>query len=114
MVYDLHRIFVQVARRLEMAPSISLRQVSESLGVERHTVEKAVKSATGVTFREFRRSILLKHAEGLLRDQPTRSIKEVAFVLGYRSQGSLSRFVRMATGSSAKELKIGKSEKLAS
>jgi transcriptional regulator GlxA family with amidase domain len=110
MVYDLHRIFLQVTRDVEMAPSISLTQLSRKLGIERHTIEKAVKNATGSPFREFRASIVLKHARGLLRDQSNRTIKEVAFILGYRSQGSLSRFIRAETGYSAKELKMGRVE----
>lgn len=110
MVYDLRGIFMQVARNLEIAPSMSLTQLSNALGIERHTVEKAVKHATAMTFREFRNGILLKHARGLLRDQSNRTIKEVAFMLGYRSQGSLSRFIRSATGYSAKEVKMGRLE----
>lgn len=106
MAYDLHGIFLQVTRRLDMTPFISLTQISENLDVERHTIAKAVKSATGSTFREFRKSMLLKHARSLLKHESNRTIKEVAYALGYRSQGSLSRFVRTATGCSAKQLKM--------
>lgn len=114
MVYDPNRIFLQVVRHLEMTPSISLKQLSINLGIERHTIEKAVKSSTGSTFREFRGKILLKLAYGLLTDQSNRTIKEVAFSLGYRSQGSFSRFIRIATGCSAKNLKTRKLEEIAS
>lgn len=104
MAYDLHKIFLQVNLHLETTPSISLTQVSNSLGIGRHTVEKAVKNVTGITFRELRSRALLKQASSLLKDHSNRSVKEVAFVLGYRSQGSLSRFIRMNTGYSAKKL----------
>jgi transcriptional regulator GlxA family with amidase domain len=105
MAYDLHRIFLQVTRHLEMTPSMSLTQLVNNIGTKRHTIMKAVKNATGLTFREFRGNVLLKHACDLLKDESNRTIKEVAFALGYRSQGSLSRFIRIATGYSAKKLK---------
>jgi AraC-like DNA-binding protein len=108
MVYDLHRIFLQVTQNIEMMPSISLMQLSNNLGIERHTIAKAIKNATGLSFRKFRTSVLLKHVRDLLKDESNRTIKEVAFAVGYRSQGSLSRFVRIATGHSAKAVKTGK------
>jgi AraC-like DNA-binding protein len=114
MVYDLHRIFLQVTRHVGVMPSISLTRLSNNLGVERHTIAKAIKNATGLSFREFRNSVLLKHACGLLKDESNRTIKEVAFAVGYQSQGSLSRFIRIATGHSAKAVKTGKLEDKAS
>lgn len=114
MVYDLRRIFLQVTRQLEMTPSMSLTQIADKLGIERHTIAKAIKDASGLAFREFRASVLLKRTYDLLKDESNRTIKEVAFALGYQSQGSLSRFVRTATGQSAKDLKMGKSERMAS
>jgi len=89
-----------------MTPSISSTQLAKDLGIERHTMAKAIKNAAGVTFREFRKSVLLKRTASLLRDESNRTIKEVAFTVGYRSQGSLSRFIRTATGGSAKKLKM--------
>jgi AraC-like DNA-binding protein len=108
MVYDFHRIFLQVTQNIEMMPSISLMQLSNNLGIERHTIAKAIKNATGLSFREFRNSVLLKHVRNLLKDESNRTIKEVAFAVGYRSQGSLSRFMRITTGHSAKAVKTGK------
>lgn len=105
MAYDLSNIFSRIVHDLEMTPSVSLAQISRNLGVERHTVEKAIKATTGITFREFRANILLKHAEDLLKDRSNRTVKEVAFALGYRSQGSLSRFIRMATGRPTRSLR---------
>lgn len=106
MVYDPHRIFLQVIQRLAVRPFTSLTQLADDLGIERHTIAKAVKSTTGLTFRDFRKIELLKHARSFLKHESNRTIKEVAFMLGYRSQGSLSRFVRTAAGCSAKQLKM--------
>src|SRR5579864_1697365 len=110
MAYDLDWIFLQVEKHLEGTPSLSLTQLSTLIGVERHTLERAVKNVTAQTFRDFRNGILLKHARGLLRDEPHRTIKEVAFILGYRYQGSFSRFIRTETGGTAKQLKMAKLE----
>jgi AraC-like DNA-binding protein len=107
MVYDLHRIFLLVVQHLERTPSISLTGVSNNLRIERHTVAKAIRSATGVTFRELRNRALLKHACDLLNGESNRTVKEVAFTLGYCSQGSLSRFIRKHTGRSAKQFQNG-------
>jgi AraC-like DNA-binding protein len=114
MVYDLHRVFLQVIRHVETRPTISLAQLSSNLGIERHTIAKAIKNATGLSFREFRNNVLLKRACGLLKDESNRTIKEVAFAIGYQSQGSLSRFIRIATGHSAKTVKTGRAEEKAS
>ena len=104
-MYDLQRVFLQVKVLIEKGPSITLMDLSHKLGIERHTLEKAVRQCTGASFREFRAKVLLEHSRKLLKDQCNRSIKEVAFALGYRSQGSLSRFIRMSTGYSARHIR---------
>jgi transcriptional regulator GlxA family with amidase domain len=106
MVYDLHKIFLTATRRLEITPSISSTQLARNLGIGRQTMAKAIKNATGLTFSEFRRNVLLRRTADLLKDDANLTIKEVAFALGYRSQGSLSRFIRRTIGHSAKELKL--------
>lgn len=114
MVYDLHKIFMKATRQLELTPSISSTQLARNLGIGRQTLANAIKNATGLTFSEFRRSTLLRRTADLLKDDSNLTIKEAAFALGYRSQGSLSRFVRRATGRSAKELKLEKIKEIAS
>lgn len=42
MVYDLHNIFRRVNRQLEITPSISSTQLAKNLGIERHTIAKAI------------------------------------------------------------------------
>lgn len=106
MIYDPRWIFLEVMRCLEIEPSISLNQLSDNLGIERHTVEKAVRNATGINFRELRTSILLKRACDLLTDKSNLTVKEVAFILGYKWQGSFSRFLKRAMGCSPKEFKL--------
>lgn len=105
MAYDLNGLYTRIQRSLSSTPYMSLHALSARLGVERHTIEKAVKQATSKTFREMRNDLLLKHARNLLDSNPNQSIKEVAFKLGYRSQRSFSRFIKSSLGCSPKELR---------
>jgi sulfate adenylyltransferase len=75
---------------------LTLSEVARLVGVERHTVEKAVRSVTGQTFRQLQRSLLIERAKLLLAQG--RSIKEVAFDLGFASPQSFHRFVRSTSG----------------
>lgn len=105
MAYDLQGMFLRINRQLRASPGLSLEQLADSIKVERHTIEKAVKTVTGKTFRELRGDILLEHAKMLLGNNPNQSIKEVAFQLGYRSQRSFSRFIKASAGCSPKEFR---------
>jgi AraC-like DNA-binding protein len=105
MAYDLPRLFESVRPQLHSAPNMHLDELSRRLQVDRHTIKKAVKLATGKTFRELRKGILLEQAIKQLRSDPIRSIKQVAYDLGYGSQRSFCRFVRAVAGCSPKELR---------
>ncbi|MBZ5534053.1 MAG: helix-turn-helix domain-containing protein [Acidobacteriia bacterium] len=105
MSYDLNGLFNRIQLNLRSTPYLSLNELSTRIGVERHTIEKAVKQATSRTFRELRSEMLLEYARGLLDNNPHQSIKEVAFQLGYRSQRSFSRFIKSSVGCSPKELR---------
>lgn len=74
----------------------SLNDVARETGVERHVVERLVRSFTGKSFRELQREVLLARSAGLLRRG--KSIKEVAFDVGFGSPQAFHRFVRRASG----------------
>lgn len=105
MAYDLSGLYVRVQLHLKATPLLTLEELSARINVERHTIEKSVKQATGQTFRQVRNGLLLAHAKHLLDSHPNHSIKEVAFKLGYRSQRSFSRFMRSEAGCSPKEFR---------
>jgi AraC-like DNA-binding protein len=105
MAYHLPKLFDHIDGYLDAAPNLSLAELSDRIGVGRHTIKKAVKKATGKTFRQFRNTVLLEKAGILLTSAPNRTIKEIAYSLGYQSQRSFSRFVRQATGYSPKQLR---------
>ncbi|NWG14156.1 MAG: AraC family transcriptional regulator [Acidobacteria bacterium] len=86
-------------------PRIALRDLASDTALERHTIERAVREATGLSFRAYQRERLLTAALSLLADRPRRSIKEIAIAIGYRAPEAFSRFVRRATGSTPGEIR---------
>ena len=105
MAYDLIGVFEQAVGVLKENPRRGLKPISEALGVERHTVERAFQLKTGKPFRSFRRELLLERSMGLLASKCAVSIKEVAFLSGYRSERAFARFIRDASGCSPCELR---------
>jgi len=81
---------------------VTLREVAHTMGVERRTVEKIVRSATGRTFRQLQRILLLERAKLLL--EQGKSIKEVAFELGFGYPQSFHRFIRKSSGATPSTL----------
>jgi len=105
MAYDLIGLFSRVSKKMEMTPYSQLHALSQNLGVGRHTVEKAVKAATGKSFREYRACLLLEHARLQLEHHPNLSIKEIAFNIGFHSHRSFCRFIKATVGRSPTELR---------
>lgn len=98
MAYDMRGIFEVVRETLEKAPLTSLHQLSRNLTIERHTIEKAIRTESGESFRSFRRGIAFEIARDRLISCPDLSIKEVAYALGFRSSRTFSRFIRDTCG----------------
>lgn len=90
MAYDLRLLAERVEAYLSASPRKLLRDVAAELGVDRHTVERAVRDRTGKTFRQLQREALAAEALKLLTSEPPRSVKEVCFLLGYRSSSGFS------------------------
>jgi adenylyl-sulfate kinase len=82
----------------------SLSEIACTIGVDRHKIEKSVRLTTGHSFRSLQRRLLLERALLLLRTG--RSIKEVAFELGFGSPQSFHRFVRATTGTTPVALRV--------
>jgi adenylyl-sulfate kinase len=75
---------------------VTLAEVADGLGVERHTVEKVVRATTGQSFRELQRTLLLERASQLATQG--KAIKEIAFELRFGSPQSFHRFIRKTSG----------------
>jgi AraC-like DNA-binding protein len=105
MAYDRAGVFTQAVAALHSNPSWGLKALSVALGVERHTVERAFRSNAAKSFRAFKRECLLRRSMELLASKPTASLKEIAFLLGYKSQRAFARSIKGAFGCCPCELR---------
>ena len=105
MSYCLKVLYERVEVALFASPRTSLSALAQQLRVERHTIERAVAHATGKTFRELQTRLTLAKALDLLAAEPNRPIKEIAFLLGYKSAGAFSRFVKKRCGRSPQAIR---------
>jgi AraC-like DNA-binding protein/mannose-6-phosphate isomerase-like protein (cupin superfamily) len=78
----------------------SLAVLSESAGASVRTVERAFRRDTGLSFESWRRQFRLMKAIGLLAEG--RSVKEVAFEIGYRQPSAFVQMFRGTLGATPK------------
>src|SRR5439155_11925130 len=83
---------------LGASPRLPLGKLSENLGVERHTLEKAVHRIRRKSFRDYQNKRLLRKALILLAQEGNKSIKDIAMTIGYRTSEPFSRFIKTMTG----------------
>jgi len=99
MTYSRRIILKKIDILMLEHPRIPLSAVSRSIGVERHTIEKAVRASRQMSFREYRRSKLSRKAQKLLEGS-TLTVGEIGVRLGYNTISSFSRFLQRSTGKS--------------
>ncbi len=98
MTYYLRQIFARLDAALLRNPGLRLARFAQEIRVDRHTIEKAVHDTAGVSFREYKRHILLEEARRLIVEDFNLSEKEIAFKLGYGSRDAFCRFIKVNTG----------------
>src|SRR5713101_6693981 len=106
MSYDPRLLFEEISICLHESPSKTLLDISNNLQVSRRTIEKAISTSTGGTFRRLREEILLTRFRSLCASQPTLAIKELCFAVGFKSATSFARAIKRACGSSPEELRF--------
>jgi transcriptional regulator GlxA family with amidase domain len=106
MSYDSRLLFEAISISLHESPSKTLLDISKNLRVSRRTIEKAISSSTGGTFRQFREEILLRSVRSLCVSQPTLAIKELCFAVGFKSARSFARAIKRVSGSSPEEFRF--------
>ena len=104
MTYNHRRILKELEALVSSTPGIQLSEISSRLGINRHTIENAMRSGKKISFREYRRAELIQKAQILLRDSGL-PVKDIAAKLGYGSLSSFSRFVHRSTGKSPSQLR---------
>lgn len=98
MSYDLVSLSQMVQGALIKTPRSRLSRLAQSLNVDRHTIERAVRTTTGKSFRQLQKEAVLAKSLELLKGEPTLSIKEIAFRVGFESPQGFHRFVKRACG----------------
>lgn len=104
MTYNRPQLLKELDALVSTTPRIRLSEIARTLGVDRHTIENAMRSNRSTSFREYKRKEILEMARKLL-DRPDISIKEIGMMLGYSSAASFSRFVQRSTGKSPSQLR---------
>ena len=105
MPYAIKPLFDAILAHLREAPRATLGDIALQLHVSRRTVENLIYAMAGKTFRDLRREILLGRVKSILASNPTVSVKELSFAIGFKSPSSFSRAIKHACGSSPEQLR---------
>ncbi len=105
---DLQLIFKRIDARLSESPGIHISQLAAELACERHVIERAVKMAKSMPFREYQQVRRMETALHLLAEKPL-LIKEIAGALGYTSPTSLWRLFKTRMKKSPSRIRVLKS-----
>ena len=105
MSHSLEEIFIKLDALLSENPNARLVEFSQSLNIKQHTVQKAVREATGVSFREYQKQRILMDAVRLLAEKSELSEGDIALRIGYRSADSLFDFVKLETGTNPNDFR---------
>ncbi len=108
MTYNLRQMFVELDLALSQNPNLRLEEFAQHLHVDRHTVDKSVREAVGVCFRQYKMQKLLREAHHLLKKEFNLTEKEIAYKLGYRSPDAFCRFIKINTGRSPGDVRRAK------
>ena len=95
----------RIAVSLRRNPSSPLGKLSRELHVSRRTIQNAVHSVTGKTFRDLRGEILLARIKNLLASAPNSTIRKLSLKAGYRSPRAFARAVRRTCGVSPQQFR---------
>jgi len=83
-------------------PNLSLRTVARALGLSTQHVCRILKHHTGLTFANLLRNVRLREARRLL-DDPSCSMKAIAYQVGFRYPSQFTRAFRHDCGISPSE-----------
>src|SRR5262245_42112660 len=101
MGYDSLGLTTAVVERLRTNPLCSLQECATALGVDRHTITRALKKHLAVTFRELQEQQLRHRVNESFEHHANSSIKEIAVRIGYSCGGSLARRLKQSGWSSS-------------
>lgn len=105
MSYDPLLLFEKIFTCLDESPCKTLRDLAQNMHVSEGTIQKAVHLSTGKGFRFFRDEVLLTRVKWLFAAKPEVPIKELSFIIGFKSPSSFARAVKRASSLSPEELR---------
>ncbi|MBB6097899.1 transcriptional regulator GlxA family with amidase domain [Deinobacterium chartae] len=97
-----HRVQDRIAQN--SAQPASLEELAQLANMSVRGLHKAFKSATGLTPLQYQQQLRLEAAQALLADN-SRSVEEVAHLVGFQDARQLRRLYREALGVSPREAK---------
>lgn len=109
MVLNRHFVIEQVRRELQANLSITLTELSDRIGVERHSIQRILREVLGLRFGELRAQERLKLAASLLVDS-NQGVKEVSKRSGYRQSADFSRAFKRHTGKTPTRFRLSGSK----
>ena len=98
MSYDHHAIAVRVEALLHTNPRLTLPKLSRELQIDRHTIERAMKTHFHQKFGEVKAAILDAAIAAALASNELTSIKQTAAKAGFGSASSLAKRTRRTLG----------------
>jgi AraC-like DNA-binding protein len=98
----------KVESLLSEDPSLTLHELAQALGTDRHKIEQSIRARYGFSFRELKKRVRLERALTLLEMQRGSYIKEIAAEVGL-TPNYLSHFVKSMTGRLATDVRRQKS-----
>jgi AraC-like DNA-binding protein len=104
--HDSDRFSTRVLSLLRAVPdarSISMEDAASQLGLSERTLRRRLQTEQ-TSFPQLSQQVFREQAEAMLRD-PARSVKEVAYALGFGDPSAFHRAVRRSTGKAPSELR---------
>jgi AraC-like DNA-binding protein len=82
MAYDHGAIVQRVVHALERQPRLGIGEIARQLGLDRHTISRALQLRCASTFTELKERLLQRRLEELATDGRIRSRKDLAASFG--------------------------------
>lgn len=98
MSYDARWLVAVTVQALRRMPATPLKAIARGCGVSRHTLTRALRAETALSYREWQRVCRRERAEAIFGEQPAISIKEGAYELGFAAPRSFSRWLKHTLG----------------
>lgn len=93
MTYNAGQLCRSAAEVLAVRPRATASRVATELGVDRHTLRRALRSS-GASYRDLQRQATLAALSRLAASDPPRSAKQIAAEVGFPSGVALSHYLR--------------------